>query len=297
MSQQSSNKGTVTLLIILLLASIGFNFYQWNSKSVMEIAYTTEVDSISTAKADVEKELNDTYADLNKYKGVNAKLDSLLSEANSKVDSQKARIDQLIKSGGNSASLNKSLQRELDEAKKMRDEYMEKIDALLVENEQLKKDKTELNTRVDNLSKNLETTINTASVIKAEYFKTAAYKRKGTDKYAETLMAKRVNKLETCFSVMDNAIAKSGEKIIYLRMIEPGGKVLGNPADGSSTFKKTGSNEDLLFTTSQSLNYANQKQDLCLKYEEKERVFTPGTYLVEIYVDGNLAGTNSLNLK
>ena len=185
----------------------------------------------------------------------------------------------------------------MDELKTIRNSYLERIDSLLVENDQLKKDKTELSSTVESLSKNLETTVSTASVLKAEYFKVTAYKHKSGDKYSETMMAKRSNKLEACFSLLENALAKKGPRTVYVRMMEPGGKVLGNRAEGSSTFRKTGSEEDLLFTASQGIDYTNAKQDLCLSYEEKERVFVAGTYLMEVYVDGNLAGVSSVSLK
>ena len=296
-NQASSKNGGTIALIILLVGSLGFNVYQWSSKGTMKESYETKVDSLNTEQANVEKELNDTYADLNQYKGINSRLDSLLQEANGKVDEQKAKIEKLIRNGQSTAQLNEGLKKQLEELKTLRSNYMERIDSLLVENEQLKKEKVELNSTVENLSKNLETTVNAASIIKAEYFKVTSYKHRSGDKYSETAMAKRTNKLEACFSVMDNAIAKSGPKTVYLRMMEPGGKVLGNPAEGSSTFHKTGSDEDMLFTISQSIDYNNKKQDLCLKYEEKERVFVTGTYMIEVYVDGNLAGVSSVSLK
>lgn len=295
MSNESSSKST--LLIVLLLISLGFNIYQWSSKSTMKESYETQVDSLNTMQVDVEKELDETYADLNQYKGINSRLDSLLQEANGKVDEQKAKIQQLISTGGKSSALNKNLKKELEELKKLRDQYMDRIDNLLVENEMLKKDTSDLRSEVASLSKNLETTVTTASVLKAEYFKVTAFKHRSNNKYSETAMAKRTNKIETCFSVLENAIAKEGEKTVYVRMMEPGGKVLGNRAEGSSTFKKSGSDEELLFTVSKTIDYNHGKQQLCVHYEEAERVFTTGTYLIEVYVDGSLAGATSLNLK
>jgi hypothetical protein len=110
-------------------------------------------------------------------------------------------------------------------------------------------------------------------------------------------MAKRTNKLETCFTILENKIAKGGSKTIYLRILEPSGKVLGNRAEGSSTFKKTGSSEELLFTASQQIDYDNKNQDLCINWEEAERNFAPGKYIMEIYVDGNLSGSSEVNLR
>ncbi len=293
----SQKNNSTKLLLVLLIASLALNAYLFSSRSNLQESYKTEKDSLITARVDVEKELTDTYAELNQYKGINTRLDSLLQEANGKVDIQKSKIESLIRKEGNTNSINKQLKAELEELKKLRDQYLEKIDALLVENEQLKKDKTDLSTTVETLSKNLENTVNTASVLKAEYIKVDTYKKRSNDKYTTTAMAKRTNKLEACFSVLENKIAKSGNKIVYMRVIEPGGKVLGNRTDGSSTFRQNGSTEDLLFTMNKTIDYSNAKQDLCMSWEEQDRVFSAGTYIIEIYIDGNLSGVASTTLR
>ncbi|MBL0341973.1 MAG: hypothetical protein IPP71_14210 [Bacteroidetes bacterium] len=179
----------------------------------------------------------------------------------------------------------------------MRDEYLDKIDKLLVENEQLKKDKVELTSTVENLSKNLESTVNQASVLKSEYMRVRTYKKRGSNKFVETAMAKRTNKMEACFSVLDNKIAKAGEREVYLRIVEPGGKTMGARSEGSNTFKMANSGEEVQFTSSIKMTYDSSKQDLCLQWEEAERVFAPGTYVIEVYIDGNLSGATSYVLK
>ena len=291
-------KGGNKMIWIILLAISGiFNIYQWQNKNSVVESYEMKNDSLMTAKIDVEKELGETYQELNQYKGINNRLDSLLAEANTNIDAQKARIQKLLKNEKNSAELNKKLKAELEDLKKLRDEYLEKIDKLLVENEQLKKDKVELTSTVENLSKNLESTVNQASVLKSEYLKVKTYKKRGSSKYVETAMAKRANKMEVCFSVLDNKIAKAGEREVYLRIVEPGGKTLGARSEGSSTFKMLNSGEEVQFTSSVKMTYDGNKQDLCLNWEESERVFAQGTYVIEIYIDGNLSGATSYILK
>ncbi len=291
-------KGDKKAIWIILLAISGiFNIYQWqNNNSVVE-SYEVKNDSLVSAKMDIEKELGETYQELNQYKGINERLDSLLAEANTNIDSQKARIEKLLKNEKNSASLNKKLKAELAELKTLRDEYLDKIDKLLVENEQLKKDKEELTSTVENLSKNLESTVNQASVLKSEYMKVKTYKKRGNSKFVETAMAKRTNKMEVCFSVLDNKIAKAGERDVYLRIVEPGGKTMGARSEGSNTFKMANSGEEVQFTSSIKMTYDASKQDLCLHWEEADRVFSPGTYVIEIYIDGNLSGATSYVLK
>jgi hypothetical protein len=167
----------------------------------------------------------------------------------------------------------------------------------MVENQRLRLDSASLATNVESLTKNLQSTVATASVLKAEYIKISTFKKKGSGKYVTTALAKRTNKIETCFSILENKIAKTGDKNIYLRIVEPGGKVLGSGNSGSSTFKVNGSGEEMLYSASKISNYNNDRVDLCMDFEQEERNLVPGNYIIEVYIDGTLSGAGSYVLR
>ena len=134
----SENKNKTNLiLIIFLLLSVGFNIYQYSAKNTIVTESKNERDSLITARVDIEKELNETYSELNQYKGENARMDSLLSKANTDLQTYENKIASLLKSESNKDQLNKKLLEELKEIKKLRDQYLEKIDNLLAENSKL----------------------------------------------------------------------------------------------------------------------------------------------------------------
>jgi uncharacterized protein YeeX (DUF496 family) len=294
--EKEQRSGTNKLLLILLLLSIIFNIYQLRDGRKAEAQNAVEVDSLVTARVDVEKTLNDTYTELNQYKGINTKLDSLLQEANSKVDEQRDKIEVLLKQESTQKLQSGRLQEEMENLKKLRDDYLEKVDALLVENEKLKREKDDLSTTVASLTQNLETTVSTAAVLKSEYFTTTVFHKKGENRYTPTIVAKRTNKFKTCFTLLENTIAHDGERTVYLRIIEPGGKVLGDRSSGSSTFRKSGSEEDLLYTSSTRIEYKNERTSICLEWEDNITPFSKGIYQLEVYVDGMLSGTSSVTL-
>jgi uncharacterized protein YeeX (DUF496 family) len=294
---QSEKKNKNTLWVVLLAVSVLLNIYQWRKQSNTVTVYEQRVDTLVIERVNVEKELTETRGELNNYKGMNAQLDSLLADANNKVDAQDKRIKSLIKKEKSATELNAKLKGELNELRAMREEYLSKIDSLLVTNQMLKEEKEQLTTSVKSLTKNLESTVSTASVLAAEYFKTTSYKKKAEGKYTTTALAKRTNKMEVCFDILDNKIAKAGEKNIYLRILTPDGKVMGERATGSGTFKKGGSGEEVMYSSASTIKYANTKQNVCLNYEEAERIYPKGTYNVEIYVDGNMSGTTTFSLK
>ncbi len=294
---QNPKKGRGILWIILLILSLIVNIVQWRNHTTEITAYEQKVDTLYVERTNFEKELIDTRTELNKYQGISANLDSLLREANAKVDEEEKKLRTLTRKEKNSEDLNKKMKQQLADLQMLRDDYLGRIDSLLMLTKQLQTDKEQLTGTVEHLSKNLETTVSTASVLKSEYLKVKSYKRKSSGKFVETAMAKRTHKLEVCFDVLDNKIAKTGDKNVYLKITEPGGKPIGNKGTGSASFK-TASGEEVMYAATTTINYTGAKQNVCLNYEEKEdKMFPPGTYLVEIYIDGNLSGASSYVMK
>ena len=296
-NNEDQKKSRGTLWIVLLLISAILNIYQWRNHTTTINSYEEKVDTLIIERVNVEKELSDTKSELNKYQGISANLDSLLNEANGKITDLEARVKTITHSNKNAMAMNADLKKQLADLQSLRDEYLNKIDSLLTANKQLTEEKQQLTSTVENLSKNLESTVNTASVLKAEYFKTQSFKRKGSGKYVETSLAKRTHKLNICFDILDNKIAKTGERTVYLKITEPGGKVMGNRSEGSNSFK-TSSGEEILYTASTTIDYSGAKQNICIPYEEQnDKMFPAGTYLIEAYADGNLVGASSYVMK
>jgi hypothetical protein len=293
---ENQNKSNL-LLIILLLLSVGINIYQYSAKNTLVSESKNERDSLITARVDIEKELNETYSELNQYKGENARMDSLLSIANTDLQSYENKIASLLKSESNKDQLNKKLLEELRELKKLRDQYLEKIDNLLAENIQLKKDNSDLNTKVAQISKDLQNTVNTASVLRVEYLNISSLKKKYNEKYAPTLLAKRTDKFDICFTILENKIAKSGTRTVYLRLISPNGKVIGDRAQGSGSFNDVKSNSQMQFTLSKSLDYTNANANICMNWESTGEKYDVGIYTAEIYIDGVFSSSKTLELR
>ena len=290
-----SKKGTIW--IILLLLSFVLNIYQWRNHSTSVNMYEQKVDTLVVERVNVEKELSDARSELEKYRGISANLDSLLNEAQGKIDEQAKKMKSLGANEKNLKTLNAEIKKQLADLQLLRDDYMGRIDSLLMVNKQLVTDKEQLTGQNQSLSKNLETTVAAASVLKSEYIKVNSFKRRGSGKYVETALAKRTHKLEICFDILDNKITKQGEKIVYLKITEPGGKPVGNRSTGSGSFT-TSSGEEVMYASSANITFTGAKQNLCMNYEEQEdKKFAPGTYLIEVYIDGNLSGAGSAMLR
>jgi predicted nucleic acid-binding Zn-ribbon protein len=293
--QPKSNRST--LWIVLLILSALLNIYQWVNQDTIVTGFEQKVDTLVVERVNIDKELAETRSELEKYRGISANLDSVLSEADRKISEQEQQIRQITKSSRNSAELAAKLKTQLSNLQELRDEYLTRIDSLITENQKLQAEKQQLTGTVESLSKNLETTVSTASALKAEYLKVTAYKRKSNGTYTVASLAKRTHKLDVCFDILENKIARPGDKTVYLKITEPGGKPIGNKGTGSGTFK-TSSGEEMMYAASNTINYTGERQNVCLNFEEQQdKMFPTGTYLVEIFIDGNPAGNTSYVLK
>lgn len=294
---QKSNKNTLSLVLLLLIASLGANFYQWRNHSSTVTEYTNQVDSMNTAGIDIQRELESINLELEKYRGIAGNLDTLLNDANAKIAKQEQKIKKIMAEEKDESRLNKKLKVELDELKKLREEYLDQIDNLMAENKALKTENSDLNTKVENLNEQknmLESKVNTASQLRVEYLKLNSYKKRNSGKYVESVLAKRTNKIDVCFTVMDNKITPAGEKMVYLVITEPTGKTLMGFTKAQFT---TVDNVAVDATASQKINYTGDKQDLCLAFENDERILEPGTYTINVYMENILVHQSTYVLK
>ena len=110
----------------------------------------------------------------------------------------------------------------------------------------------------------------------------------------ETSRAKKANMVKACFTIMENRIADAGNKTVHMRVIGPNGKTVTN---SSSTNFDMGGKEGKS-SVKRDINYQNKNLDLCVYFEfEGEGTAEPGTYKVEIYIEGQRIGKTSFALK
>jgi Asp-tRNA(Asn)/Glu-tRNA(Gln) amidotransferase C subunit len=107
----------------------------------------------------------------------------------------------------------------------------------------------------------------------------------------ENLRSDKVDKLRTCFTIRENAVMPPGNKTIYLRIARPDDVIL---SSGVNLFEFQG--EQIVFSASREVQYENVDIELCIFWTNDGQLI-PGTYRVNIYVDGNDIGSTTFALK
>ena len=298
-AQENSNNRnrSVYILLLLLLISITGNIVQYFRTSNVKkdlTEQTTNVESLTDFKDQLQKQYDVMTDELEQYKGKNVELDSLLEMASNDIARQKKKIEGLIKQNKDIPLL----ERQLAEMKAIRDQYRIQIEQLIKENKDLRFANINLSQEVDNLNKtkeDLSQKVELASVLKAEEMAVRTFREKGRGTFEPSDKAKRVSRITTTIALAENKLAKPGKRETYLRIIKPDGYVLTDQNNGSGYFTSQ-EGRNMEFTLRKNVQYSNQREEIIFDVDLMEEARS-GLYISEIYLDGKHIGTYKFNLK
>jgi hypothetical protein len=252
-------------------------------------------------------------------RGTNSELNAMIETQKTELKKQKDRIDSLIKSA-------KELDRAKEEIAKLRtyvteveklrrenanlqesntalsgerDELVLMVQQAQMTNEELAAQKTTLLTEKEKLQIEkdaLAGKVNVASSIKVNEISAVGYKVRSSGKEADTKKAKTIDGIKVCFKTTTNEVASAGQEKFYLRVINPHGEVMAIQDLGSGSMKLGNSSETIQFTQAVELDYKNEVSPGCVNWQPGIP-FETGTYGVEIYNKGFMAGKGSFELK
>ncbi|MBB3186044.1 hypothetical protein [Microbacter margulisiae] len=113
-----------------------------------------------------------------------------------------------------------------------------------------------------------------------------------TDRNRKTDRIKKTVTLRINFTIAKNITATPGDKIIYARIMTPDGEILSNNPNNLFQFE----NRQIQYSCKKMIEY--QGTDLSdVLYWQVDQLLFPGTYRVDLFVDGNIIGQQSFILK
>ncbi|MDO4757824.1 MAG: hypothetical protein Q4A18_01020 [Rikenellaceae bacterium] len=175
--------------------------------------------------------------------------------------------------------------------------YIRQIDSLntlnkklITENVGYRKEISSANLRADmaeERSAELENKVKVGAVIRARDIRLTALNNNGR----EVSRIKNADRLRVDFALSANELATPGNKAIYVRITSPDGYVL--TTEAMPTFEFEGS--ALSYSAMREVDYQNADLEVGIYFNSSG--FAPGTYKIELYMEGRMIGSNDLAMR
>lgn len=234
-------------------------------------------------------------------------LDSLIvsyDDLKIKNDSMTANLEEatkLMEQLKNERRLNyakiRAYEKEVGTLKTIMQSYIRQIDSLNTVNQKLTKENVSYKKQIstaqlraemaEERSEELENKVRVGAVIRVRSIGLEALNSKSK----VITRVKNASRLRVNFVISANELAEPGNKTVYACVTSPEGYLLSSPDAASFEFE----GEQKLFSDSREMDYDGSDMPGAIYIDGTG--FTPGTYKIEIYIDGRLAGTNEVALK
>ena len=289
-SKQPSNQKMIIGILAILLIGLGiFSGVLYSEKNENEQILT--------------KEKQQVLADLN---ALTLQYDEVIADnkiVNDDLIDARERIDNLVDSLTNSQSSVK----DLIGYKNLYIKLKKEKELLFEENERLRIENTSLTATLDSTSiqlyetklfsdalldqnKTLTDVVKNASYLQVLGLDAVGVIERSSGKLIPTERARRSDKLKVCFMIAKNDLVESGDKALYVQVIDPKNNVMG--LNNELVF-----NEDVLnYSLISSFNYENNNLDIC-EYISSDEKFETGNYTVNIFNKNALLSSTTLTLK
>ena len=283
----------IVVVIVLLLGIAGAGYYIYHQKQQMGDL----MESFNLEKEALEDEYNELSLQYEGYKFSvgNDSLIALLSTEQAKVQ---RLLEELRTVKATNAKEISRLKKELATLRKIMRNYVQQINTLNRENEQLTVEKKEAVQKYQQATSQ-------AATLKKEKEKltervTLASRLDATDIQvtpvnARGKLAKRIKNMQQfvlTFKIAKNITAPVGEKTVYVRLMKPDDDIL--MKNRSNVFPFEG--KEIGYSMKKLIEYEGEEVAVTM-YWDIEEFLSAGTYRVDIFADGNLIGRSNFTLK
>ncbi|MEX2484124.1 MAG: hypothetical protein WED10_06185 [Brumimicrobium sp.] len=236
--------------------------------------------------------------------------DKLIEKDASKTDSlnaQKDRINELMEELNDTKRRSYSqinrLKKENDQLRGIMKNYLVTIDSLNTLNVNLTSELDRTSNRLSETESerdNLKTQAEKSSELLAKgaklnafNFNSVALRYRINGNTHEVNRAGRVDVISSTFTIGENTIAKTGDKMVYMQIINPNGEVIFSKPNNVVNI----SGNEIIYTDKREINYQGQQVDMTIVHNLQGDDIPSGNFTVKIFADGALIGKDSFTLK
>lgn len=284
------------IVILILLVSNGFFVYKFYTMRKEKVFVEVELKDTNAEKESLEREYTDMLAQYDALQTDNKQISGELEQEKMKIKEMLEEIKGLKNANYYQISQYK---KELGTLREIMRSYIVQIDSLNTrnkllaeENKQVKTDFQKVKSEKDVLqqkTEDLTQKVDVASALRAINISPLPINEKGK----EVTKARKLTKVKTCFTLTENAIAKTGNRIVYIRIARPDKEILPNPEGAMFDFN----GEQILYSARREIDYENKDVDMCIYWANTGIELTEGVYTVDIFSEGKSIGTATFALK
>lgn len=289
-----NNSGKFKILIgvlsVLLIALAVYTVTLFNDNK-------SKISTLEGQKASIEMELESLIANYDEVIKDNELKDNDLLAARERIT---VLLDS-VKDAKANVALIERYRVEIGKLKQERTLLFRKADSLIAANQRLaiERDSTSMelqNARVvmdsvsmENLAMN--ETIKKAAVVKATDLRGEAVIIRNSGKVVDTRRASRADKIRACFTLAPNDLAETGNRILYVQVINPRNNVMGDKA------VKQFEDNNLTYSASTNVFYENEELDVCILINASDNDLIDGQYVVNLFDGEKQIGTTTMELR
>jgi len=306
MKPNISLKIVIVAAFIILLSIIGWLLAE-RFKNQQELeAYIESSEQLENEITQLENELTSMQEDIGRKDLDSQEKDKLIAQKDEELKKKKLQIEKLLRDGKINVQKAEEYVAKIDAMEKTIKRYEVEIEGLKnqiaeisSEKEVISKEKEVVESKNQQLSQEkdaLQGKVNVAAILKAANFRYVNVKGNGKESDAEEeFKAGRLNILKIQFTVLDNAVAATGNKDLYIQVIKPDGSIATDIRQPSGVFEFEGNS--IPYTFQEVINYERTSMRMNLNYQPQNKKFEKGLLKFKVYADGFLIGESSLNVK
>jgi len=248
--------------------------------------------TLELQKDNLTRELNELNVEFTKLRGDNETM-------NQRLDQEKQKIEDLLAIKASNAAKIKIYEAQVTSLRGVLKSYVIQVDSLNQANLKLRAENQDVKNRFDEarntnkeleeVNKNLQGKVEMAAVLKALSVVAEPIDNNGTIQKK----IKKVQKIRVCFNLGENAVAKKGPRKIYMQIANPSQRIM--VKSGTETFTRDGN--QVPFSAMREVEYEGSSLEVCIFYEAGPDEIVPGTYYIDLYMEGAQIGTTSFSLK
>ena len=284
----------ISIIAVMAVGIAALLFLNLHQKKQMDAI----VEQMEYEKSELEDEYEDLALQFDGYQQMDIKNDSLQERLAQEQQRVQDLLEELRITKVTNARRIAELKKELATVRAVMKGYVRQIDSLnatnqrlTVENQQYRQENQQVkqqNTQLATMNTKLTETVSRASMLEVSACTMVTLNKHDH----KTRLVSQIRKLQFNYTIAKNITCEPGLKMLYVRLIDPNGNLLGEENNLLFHFE----NEDIPYSVAQEFEYAGEEFQGTIYWPLADEPQT-GLYNADFFADGNLIGSIPFSIK